>query len=131
MVVASDHERSEREFQLRAERIYGILKKAIEPEVFEAIKTDQHQLAVVASITVMLELAGELEAWLNEACHSERNPIETIYETYTHGYNHGFQRVRELTDVCRRCPQITICVQQHIVNCPHEHGHTEALDAKH
>lgn len=111
-------EQAEQQFQACASRLYGLLKKTLEPEIIDAIKVNRHSQAVMASITVMLELAGELEAWLNETSRCQRNSMEGIYEAYTHGYNHGFRKVLELKAQCQNCPHIVACVSAHIVDCP-------------
>jgi len=111
-------QQAEQEFQACAAKMYGVLKKALEPEITGAIKINRHGQAVAASITVMLELAGELEAWLNETSKCQRNSMEAIYDAYTHGYNHGFRRVLELKAQCQNCPRVSECVAAHIVDCP-------------
>lgn len=118
VVGLNEMEQAELEFQACASRLYGLLKKTLEPEIMGAIKMNRHSQSVMASITVMLELAGELEAWLNETSKCQRNPMETIYEAYTHGYNHGFKRVLELKAQCQNCPHISACIAAHIVDCP-------------
>lgn len=111
VAVMNEHDLAEQEFQAYAHRFYTVLKKAIEADMMKAIDSHRHGQAVIAAISAMLELAGELEAWVNESSGRERAPIEAIYETYTYGYNEGFSKIIRMKNDCEACPNRSSCDQ--------------------
>lgn len=105
----NEQERAEQEFQAYAQKFYKIVKKAIEPDMMKAVESNRHGRAATAAIAAMLELAGELESWLNEARGFERAPMEAIYATYTDGYNEGFRKIISMKNHCEACPDRATC----------------------